>query len=175
MKLAEGLEPDAAPALDFRTSPRTIRLLRTHGRSWAYRRPVGAVVAARSSRFGRERGVSSSACSGVLIRRLPVTATSIVCNLVASLSGIWLRRRQISPAPEIPGSTKKFPVRPIQFPVRPKNFPVICLREFADKRLFSRVLFAQTQSLQGQNRKNSQLLRFYGNLGDRCRAADRPS
>jgi hypothetical protein len=44
-----------------------------------------------------------------LIRRFPVTATSIVCGLVASISGTWLRRRQISPAPEIPGSADLIP------------------------------------------------------------------
>jgi di/tricarboxylate transporter len=44
-----------------------------------------------------------------LIRRFPVTATSIVCGLVASISGIWLLRRQISPAPQIPGSVDLIP------------------------------------------------------------------
>ena len=110
-----------------------------------------------------------------LIGRLPVTAASIVCGLVASISGIWLRRRQILPAPEIPGSVDLIPGSAKKIPGSAKKFPVICLREFADKRLFFMSFSFRIEACRAKIAKIPGYFRFYGNLADRGRAADRPS
>jgi hypothetical protein len=112
-----------------------------------------------------------------LIRRLPVTAISNVCNLVASTCGIWLRRWQISPAPEIPGSVDLIPGSVELIPSSPEKLPGYLPTGIRQQELDFACFFLQNRGFQGQNRKNSRFFRLYGNLpiavGPRIDLSDR--
>jgi hypothetical protein len=86
-----------------------------------------------------------------LIRRLPVTATSNICKSVASTSGIWLRRRQISPAPEIPSSADLIPGSGELIPGSAEKIPGYLPTGIHRQALVSAFLFRSESRLAGPN------------------------